>query len=142
MQHTHTLIVPRSPFFIEVEDPQRDLLDPAVKGTSNVLSSVAKHKKSVRRTIVTSSVAGTPHLLWIGKTSACCNTETRCFAAVLGNESAVPPKNGSIYTEDDWNDTSSIKNNEVYWLSKVPPHTHRQSTPPTQHMHPNLLHCV
>ncbi len=48
----------RSPFFIEVEDPQRDLIDPAVKGTSNVLSSVAKHKKFVKRTIVTSSVAG------------------------------------------------------------------------------------
>ncbi|KAA6423169.1 MAG: diaminohydroxyphosphoribosylaminopyrimidine deaminase [Trebouxia sp. A1-2] len=46
-----------SPFFIEVEDPQRDLIDPAVKGTSNVLSSVAKHKTLVKRTIVTSSVA-------------------------------------------------------------------------------------
>ena len=56
------LTVCRSPFFIEVEDPQRDLLDPAVKGTSNVLRSVAKHKTSVRRTIVTSSVAGAPHL--------------------------------------------------------------------------------
>ncbi|KAL3150817.1 hypothetical protein ABBQ32_000577 [Trebouxia sp. C0010 RCD-2024] len=85
-----------SPFVIEVEDPQRDLLDPAVKGTSNVLKSVAKYKDAVRRTVVTSSVA-----------------------AVLGNESAVPPKNGSLYTEDDWNDTSSIKNNEAYWLSKV-----------------------
>ena len=41
------------------------------------------------------------------------------IAAVLGNESAAPPKNGSLYTEDDWNDTSSIKNNEAYWLSKV-----------------------
>ena len=46
--------------------------------------------------------------------------DTRCLhAAVLGNESAVPPKNGSLYTEDDWNETSSIKNNEAYWLSKV-----------------------
>ena len=40
-------------------------------------------------------------------------------AAVLGNESAVPPKNGSLYTEVDWNETSSIKNNEAYWLSKA-----------------------
>jgi len=38
---------------------------------------------------------------------------------VLGNESAAQPKNGSLYTEEDWNDTSSIKNNEAYWLSKV-----------------------
>ncbi len=43
----------------------------------------------------------------------------KCIAAVLGNESAVPPKNGSSYTEDDWNETSSIKNNEAYWLSKA-----------------------
>ena len=48
-------------------------------------------------------------------------TEATCllFTAVLGNESAVPPKNGSLYTEDDWNETSSIRNNEAYWLSKV-----------------------
>ena len=41
-----------------MEDPQRDLIDPAVKGTVNVLSSVVKHKDTVQRTIVTSSVAG------------------------------------------------------------------------------------
>ena len=58
----HSITVLRSPFFIEVEDPQRDLLDPAVKGTCNVLSSVAKRKKNVIRTIVTSSVAGAPNL--------------------------------------------------------------------------------
>lgn len=52
------LFLGRSPFVIEVEDPQRDLLDPAVKGTSNVLKSVAKYKDAVRRTVVTSSVAG------------------------------------------------------------------------------------
>lgn len=85
-----------SPFIIEVEDPQRDLIDPAVKGTANVLSSAVKYKGDIKRTIVTSSVA-----------------------AVLGNESAVPPKSGSLYTEEDWNDTSSIKNNEAYWLSKA-----------------------
>lgn len=136
-----TLIGRRSPFFIEVEDPQRDLLDPAVKGTSNVLSSVAKHKQSVRRTIVTSSVAGAPHLLVSSVLSGlvhqsscnvfcfCCpcsfthvfapNKHSVASAAVLGNESAAPPKNGSLYTEDDWNETSSIKNSEAYWLSKV-----------------------
>ncbi len=52
------ICVSRSPFFIEVEDPQRDLIDPAVKGTANVLSSVIKDKDAVKRTIVTSSVAG------------------------------------------------------------------------------------
>lgn len=51
----------RSPFFIEVEDPTRDLIDPAVKGTENVLKSVIKHRNTVQRTVVTSSVAG-PYL--------------------------------------------------------------------------------
>lgn len=55
---TEHQLVYRSPFFIEVEDPNRDLIDPAVKGTENVLQSVVKHKKTVRRTVVTSSVAG------------------------------------------------------------------------------------
>lgn len=55
---TKRLLCRSSPFFIEVEDPHRDLIDPAVKGTENVLQSVIKHKKTVQRTVVTSSVAG------------------------------------------------------------------------------------
>lgn len=47
-----------SPFRIDVQDAQRDLIEPAVHGTRNVLSSVAKHKGTVQRTVVTSSVAG------------------------------------------------------------------------------------
>lgn len=31
-----------SPFSLEVENPQRDLIDPAVKGTANVLDSANK----------------------------------------------------------------------------------------------------
>lgn len=49
-----------SPFRIDVEDAQRDLIEPAVHGTRNVLSSVAKHKDTIKRTVITSSVAGTP----------------------------------------------------------------------------------
>ena len=52
----------RSPFIIQVEDTQRDLIDPAVKGTRNVLAAAAKAKASVQRVVLTSSVAG-PHLL-------------------------------------------------------------------------------
>ena len=29
-----------------------------------------------------------------------------------------PPKNGSTYSEEDWNDTSAL-DGEAYWLSKV-----------------------
>jgi len=48
----------RSPFFIDVEDVQRDLIDPAVKGTRNVLGAAAKAKATVKRMVLTSSVAG------------------------------------------------------------------------------------
>jgi hypothetical protein len=48
----------RSPFFIDTDDAQKDLLDPAFQGTANVLSSVAKAKGDVERVVLTSSVAG------------------------------------------------------------------------------------
>ena len=54
---------------IQVDDPQRDLIDPAVKGTRHVLASVIKHKETVRRVIVTSSVAG--RALLLSQASAC-----------------------------------------------------------------------
>lgn len=52
----------RSPFFIETSSPQEDLIDPALKGTANVLRSAAKAKASVKRVVLTSSVAGGPQL--------------------------------------------------------------------------------
>jgi len=45
-----------SPFYIGVKDPQAEMLDPAVKGTLNVLNACAK-ASSVKRVVVTSSVA-------------------------------------------------------------------------------------
>nr|QBL52487.1 aromatic aldehyde reductase [Populus trichocarpa] len=45
-----------SPFYHDVKDPQAELLDPAVKGTLNVLGSCARHP-SIRRVVLTSSVA-------------------------------------------------------------------------------------
>ncbi|XP_054799922.1 cinnamoyl-CoA reductase CAD2 [Prosopis cineraria] len=45
-----------SPFYLDVKDPQAELLDPAVKGTLNVLKSCAKFP-SVKRVVLTSSIA-------------------------------------------------------------------------------------
>ncbi|KAH0728017.1 hypothetical protein KY284_003882 [Solanum tuberosum] len=45
-----------SPCYFEVKDPQAELIDPALKGTLNVLGSVAK-TPTVRRVVLTSSTA-------------------------------------------------------------------------------------
>ncbi|KAL4205168.1 hypothetical protein AMTRI_Chr01g135970 [Amborella trichopoda] len=45
-----------SPFFFSSKDPQTELIDPAVKGTLNVLASCSK-TSSVKRVVLTSSVA-------------------------------------------------------------------------------------
>ncbi|KZV56474.1 cinnamoyl-CoA reductase 1-like [Dorcoceras hygrometricum] len=45
-----------SPFYHQVTDPQAELIDPALKGTLNVLGSCAK-TPSVKRVVLTSSVA-------------------------------------------------------------------------------------
>ncbi|KAL3620358.1 hypothetical protein CASFOL_035270 [Castilleja foliolosa] len=45
-----------SPFYHAINDPQAELVDPALKGTLNVLRSVAK-TPSVKRVVLTSSIA-------------------------------------------------------------------------------------
>ncbi|KAJ0037975.1 hypothetical protein Pint_23919 [Pistacia integerrima] len=45
-----------SPVFVSTNDPQADFIDPAVKGTLNVLSSCIK-VQSVKRVVVTASLA-------------------------------------------------------------------------------------
>ena len=67
-----------SPYVIDVDDPQRDLVDPAVDGTRSVLAAAAA-AGTVRRVVLTSS-----------------------FVAMSG-----APKNG-VWTEEDWNDLSTL----------------------------------
>ncbi|CAJ2638411.1 phenylacetaldehyde reductase-like [Trifolium pratense] len=45
-----------SPFYHDVKDPQAELIDPALKGTLNVLNSCAK-STSLKRVVLTSSIA-------------------------------------------------------------------------------------
>src|SRR6201999_1754652 len=46
-----------SPFHFKVTDVQKQLLDPAVIGTTGVLKSVKKYAPSVKRVVITSSFA-------------------------------------------------------------------------------------
>lgn len=78
-----------SPYSLTVDDPQRDLVDPAVKGTLNVLRACA-NSSTVKRVVITSSMA-----------------------AVTDE-----PKDGHVYTENDWNEKSSLQRNPYYY-SKV-----------------------
>jgi dihydroflavonol-4-reductase len=75
-----------SPYVIDVKDPQRDLVDPAVKGTRNVLTSCAA-EPCVKRVVLTSSMA-----------------------AVTDE-----PESDRVLTEADWNEKSSLTRNPYYY---------------------------
>lgn len=46
-----------SPYSFKVDDPVRDFLDPAIKGTTGILESVHAHAPGVKRVVLTSSSA-------------------------------------------------------------------------------------
>lgn len=74
-----------SPYVIDVKDPQKDLVDPAVEGTLNVLRSAKK--ASVKRVVLTSSMAA------------------------ISDE----PREDHVFTEEDWNEESSLERNPYYF---------------------------
>ncbi len=75
-----------SPYVLDVEDPQKDLVEPAVNGTTNVLAA-CKKAGGVKRVVLTSSIA-----------------------AITDQ-----PDSSHVYTEDDWNDRSSLSRNPYYY---------------------------
>ena len=84
-----TVIHTASPYVLDVKDPQKDLVDPAVKGTLNVLEACAK-SPSVKRVVLTSSIAA------------------------ITDE----PENDKVLTDADWNTKSTLARNP-YYLSKT-----------------------
>jgi len=83
-----------SPFVLSgVKDPQRELVDPAVEGTRNALGSVNR-TTSVKRVVLTSSVVS------------------------IYGDAADLPAGREVFTEDDWNTTSSL-DHQPYPYSKV-----------------------
>lgn len=83
-----------SPYTLDVKDPQKELIDPALKGTQNVLNQASK-TASVKRVVVTSSCAA-------------------IYSDAIDCEKAP---NG-ILNETIWNTTSSLKH-QPYSYSKT-----------------------
>ena len=75
-----------SPYEINVKNPQKDLVDPAVDGTESVLESCLK-AGSVKRVIFTSSIAA------------------------ITDE----PDSMKVFTEKDWNTMSSLERNPYHY---------------------------
>lgn len=81
-----------SPFINTVSDPQKDLVDPALKGTKNVLNTANK-VESVKRVVLTSSIA-----------------------AIIGD--ACECNDNQPVDESTWNSTSNLKH-QAYSYSKT-----------------------
>ena len=83
-----------SPFKINIEDAQKELLDPAILGTRNVLNT-ASATNSVKRVVLTSSCA-----------------------AIYGDNYDLKSVSNSRFTEENWNMSSSISH-QPYSFSKT-----------------------
>lgn len=94
MQGCELVFHTASPFKMVVKDNQKDLVDPALKGTRNVLESV-NETESVKRVVLTSSVA-----------------------SVYGDNVDAKKIPDGIFTEEHWNETSTL-NHQPYSYSKV-----------------------
>jgi nucleoside-diphosphate-sugar epimerase len=83
-----------SPFTLKIKDAKKDLVDPALKGTRNVLESVNRIK-SVKRVVLTSSCA-----------------------AIYGDNADIQDMPGKTLTEEMWN-TTSTPEHQPYSYSKT-----------------------
>lgn len=83
-----------SPFTTSVNDPQKELVEPAQLGTRNVLETVNK-TPSVRRVVLTSSCA-----------------------AIYGDNADLAQTPNGIFTEEVWNTSSSLEH-QPYSYSKT-----------------------
>ncbi len=84
-----------SPFVIMgITDPQTQLVDPAVKGTTNVLEAVNR-TETVRRVVLTSSVV-----------------------SIYGDAADIEQTESGVFTESHWNTTTGL-DHQPYSFSKV-----------------------
>jgi nucleoside-diphosphate-sugar epimerase len=83
-----------SPFKLDVADPQKELVEPALLGTRNVLEEVNR-SASVQRVVLTSSCA-----------------------AIYGDNADLRETPNGVFTEDVWNTSSSLAH-QPYSYSKT-----------------------
>lgn len=84
-----------SPFVVDVKDPQKDLVDPALLGTRNVLEEATRHP-TIKRVVLTSSCA-----------------------AMYGDAADVAEAPDKTLTEDLWNSSSSLQHNPYSYSKTV-----------------------
>lgn len=95
MRDCELVIHTASPFFItRIKNPEEELIRPAKEGTKNVLES-AKRNPTVKRIVLTSSVA-----------------------AIYGDTADIALTPAGIFTEKEWNKTSSAEH-QPYSYSKT-----------------------
>ncbi|MBI38817.1 MAG: diaminohydroxyphosphoribosylaminopyrimidine deaminase [Leptospiraceae bacterium] len=95
MKGCEIVIHTASPFFIKgLKDAQKQLIDPALQGTRNVLNT-ANRCSDVKRVVLTSSVA-----------------------AIMGDNVDALQKSNQTMDESDWNRSSSLKH-QPYSYSKT-----------------------
>lgn len=94
MEGCELVIHMASPFIMGSKNPQKELVDPALKGTQNVLNQV-NQTDSVKRVVLTSSVV-----------------------AVYGDAIDMEKTKNGVFTEEDWNKTSGLSH-QPYSYSKT-----------------------
>lgn len=94
MQGCQVVFHTASPFTSKINDPQKELIDPAQLGTRNVLESVNK-TPSVERVVLTSSCA-----------------------AIYGDNADLDSTTNGVFTEENWNTSSSL-DHQAYSYSKT-----------------------
>ncbi|KAI2765922.1 hypothetical protein DTO012A8_8855 [Penicillium roqueforti] len=83
-----------SPFHFNVQDPVKDFLDPAIKGTTGILKAIKEYAPTVKRVVITSS-----------------------FAAIVNGK-----QHPKVYSEKEWNPVTweeALDHSQVYRASKT-----------------------
>jgi nucleoside-diphosphate-sugar epimerase len=93
-QGCESIVHTASPFILKVKNPEKELIDPAVKGTENILEAANK-SGTVKKVVLTSSVG-----------------------AIYGDKIDIQKKGLSCFTEEHFN-TSSSARHQPYEFSKV-----------------------